>query len=379
MPKLTAASVRSAKPGSHSDGNGLILRVSHTGGKWWVWRGTVQGRRRDFGLGSYATVSLKEARTKALEYLRIARRGGDPSASRSQLPTFQQAAEKVIQLHRAKWKPGGRSEDQWRSSFANYVFPRVGNKPVNKVYTQDVIACVAPIWYSRSTTARRTLQRISAVMRWSIAQGYRGDNPADDRITAALGKNTKRPQHLKFVHHSRVAAAIAKIRESRAYPTIRLAAEFAILTATRSGEARGARWSEMTLDDHLWEIPAQRMKGDRLHRVPLSTEALAVLSAASALEDGSGFVFPGKDGSGLAAWQLSKMISSLNLGGTLHGFRTCFRTWAAETGANREVAEACLAHQVGDATERAYARSDLLEQRRQLMEKWGAYANTLGF
>lgn len=133
-------------------------------------------------------------------------------------------------------EPGGRSEDQWRSSFANYVFPRVGNKPVNKVYTQDVMASVAPIWYSRSTTARRTLQRISAVMRWSIAHGYRRDNPADDRITAALGKNTKRPQHLKSVHRSRVAAAIVGIRESTAHPTIRLAAEFAILRPQGQGK-----------------------------------------------------------------------------------------------------------------------------------------------
>ena len=378
MPKLTAAGVRSAKPGSHSDGNGLILRVWLTGGKRWVWRGTVQGRRRDYGLGSYPTVSLKEARTKALEYLRIARLGGDPSVPRSQVPTLQQAAEKVIQLHRAKWKPGGRSEEQWRSSLANYVFPRFGNKPVSNVTTQDVMACLAPIWYSRSTTARRTLQRISAIMRWSIAQAYRADNPADDRITAALGKNTKRPQHLKSVHHSRVAAAIAKIRESTAHPMIRLATEFAILTATRSGEARGARWSEMKLDDQLWEIPAERMKGDRQHRVPLSKEALAVLLEASTFQDKTGLVFPGKNASGLAAWQLSKLVSSLDLGGTLHGFRTSFRMWAAETGAAREVAEACLAHQVGDATERAYARSDLLQQRRQLLEKWGAYVNTLG-
>ncbi|MCE2528024.1 MAG: integrase arm-type DNA-binding domain-containing protein, partial [Actinomycetia bacterium] len=226
-----------------------------TGGKRWVWRGTVQGRRRDFGLGSYPTVSLKEARTKALEYLRIGRTGGDPSDARSQVPTFEQAAEKVIQLHQPKWKPGGRSEEQWRASLANYVFPRIGNKPVNKVTTHDVMVCLAPIWYSRSTTARRTRQRISAIMRWSIAHGYRADNPGDDRITAALGKNTKRPQHLTFVHHSRVAGAIAKIRESTALSTMRLAIEFAILTAARSGEARGARWSEMRIADQLWEIP----------------------------------------------------------------------------------------------------------------------------
>ena len=251
------------------------------------------------------------------------------------------------------------------------MFLRVGNKPVNNITSQDVMACLTPIWYSRSTTARRTLQRISAIMRWSIAQGYRTDNPADDRITAALGKNTKRPQHLKSVHHSRVAAAIDKIRQSNAYPTIRLATEFAILTATRSGEARGTRWSEMKLDDQVWEIPAERMKGDRLHRVPLSAEALAVLLEASTFQDDTGLVFPGKNASGLAAWQLSKLVSSLNLGGTLHGFRTSFRMWAAEIGASREVAEACLAHQVGDATERAYARSDLLEQRRELLEKWG--------
>ena len=373
MPKLTAAGVGSAKPGSHSDGNGLILRVSPRGAKRWMWRGTVQGKRRDLGLGSYPVVSLKEARTKALEYLKIAREGGDPSGARTTVPTFRQAAEKVIELHTAKWKPGGRSEEQWRSSLANYVFPRIGSKPVNKVNSGDVMACLAPIWHSRSATARRTLQRISAIMRWCIAQGYRADNPADDRITAALGTNTKRPQHLKAVHHSEVAEAIAKIRESTSYPTVRLAAEFAILTATRSGEARGARWSEIDITQVVWEIPAERMKGSRPHRVPLSDRALAIIEEAKGFKDATGLMFPGRNSKQLGAWQLSKLASNLDLGGTVHGFRASFRMWAADVGIAREVAEACLAHQVANAAERAYARSDLLERRREVMDEWSNY------
>ncbi len=373
MPKLTAAGVRSAKPGSHSDGNGLILRVLPTGAKRWMWRGTIQGRRRDLGLGSYPVVSLKEARTKALEYLKVARRGGDPSLTRSKVPAFREAAEEVIQLNKAKWKPGGRSEEQWRSSLENYVFPKCGDKTIDKINSGDVMACLAPIWHSRSMTARRILQRISAIMRWSIAQGYRPDNPADDRITAALGKNTKRPQHLKAVHHSKVGPAIGRIRESMVYPTVRLAAEFAILTATRSGEARGARWTEINLAAQLWEIPERRMKGGRLHRVPLSDEALDVLKEATGFQDATGLVFPGRQGRELAAWQLSKLVSSLDVGGTMHGFRATFRMWAAESGTAREVAEACLAHQIPNPAERAYARSDLLERRRELMDLWGTY------
>ena len=318
--------------------------------------------------------SLAEARAKAAEYRKIARQGLDPVALGSTaLPTVREAAEKVIEIHTAKWKPGGLSKKHWRSSLSNYVFPKIGAKPINEVNSADVMTCLAPIWHSRSTTARRVLQRLSSIMRWSIAQGFREDNPADDRITAALGTNTRRAQHLQALHHTQVAAALVKVRDSNVHPTARLAFEFAVLTATRSGEARGALWKEINRPEALWEIPAERMKGGRPHRDPLSAQALEVLNTARQYEDGSGLLFPREDGREWPAWKMSKLAADLDLGGTLHGMRSAFRDWCSETGVVREVAEACLAHQVANAAERAYARSDLISARREVMNSWALY------
>ena len=378
MAKLTAAGVRSAtKPGRHYDGGGLFLLIRTSGSKSWVLRTTVKGKRRDLGLGGYPMFSLAEARAKAAEYRKAARQGLDPVALRStDLPTVREAAEKVIEIHVAKWKPGGLSEKHWRSSLSNYVFPKIGSKPINEVNSADVMACLAPIWHSRSTTARRVLQRLSSIMRWSIAQGFREDNPADDRITAALGSNTQRAQHLQAIHHTEVAAALTKVRDSNVYPTARLAFEFAVLTATRSGEARGALWKEINRSEALWKIPAERMKGGRPHRVPLSAQTLEVLNTARQYVEGSGLLFPREDGREWPAWKVSKLAADLDLGGTLHGMRSAFRNWCSETGVVREVAEACLAHQIANAAERAYARSDLLAARLRVMGAWGLYLSS---
>jgi integrase len=210
-------------------------------------------------------------------------------------------------------------------------------------------------------------------MRWSIAQGFREDNPADDQITAALGNNTKRAQHLQALHHTEIASALAKVRMSSVYPTARLAFEFAVLNAARSGEARGARSNEIQWDEALWEIPAERMKGGRPHRVPLSDQVLEVLATARKHKGRSELLFPRKDGREWPAWKMSKLAADLNLGGTLHGMRSAFRDWCSETGVTREVAESCLAHQISNAAERAYARSDLIASRRKVMNTWGAY------
>ena len=375
LTNLTAAGVRSAKkPGKYYDGSGLFLLIRVSGSKSWVLRTTVIGKRRDLGLGGYPMFSLAEARAKAAEYRKIARQGLDPVAPGSEaLPTVREAAEKVIEMHAAKWKPGGLSEKHWRSSLSNYVFPTIGTKPINEVNSADVMTCLTPIWHSRSTTARRVLQRLSSVMRWSIAQGFRDDNPADDRITAALGSNTQRAHHLQALHHTQVAAALAKVRDSNVYPTARLAFEFAVLTATRSGEARSALWKEINQSEALWEIPAERMKGGRPHRAPLSEQALEMLVRTRQYENGSGLLFPREDGREWPAWKMSKLAADLDLGGTLHGMRSAFRDWCSETGVIREVAEVCLAHQIKNAAERAYARSDLLTTRRTVMRAWGLY------
>ena len=377
MPKLTDSFVRSVKnPGKYSDQHGLILRVSASGAKQWIWRGRIGARTRDLGLGGYPYVTLGEARSTALEYRAVARQGGDPSVKRTEVPTFREAADRVIALHAPKWKPGGKSENQWRSSLATYVFPNIGSTSVEQVTSADVMACLTPLWHSRSTTAKRVLQRISAIMRWSIAQGFRVDNPADERITAALGTNARSSKHLAAVPHTELAARLDKIRSASAFPTVRLAAEFAILTATRSGETRGAMWSEINLDERLWKIPAERMKGNRSHRVPLSNRAADLLAEAVRFKSDTGLVFPDRNGREIPGWVIPKLFRSLNVGGTLHGMRTAFRNWCAENGTSREVAETCLAHRIGSSTEQAYRRTDFLERRRCLMEEWSLYLDT---
>lgn len=338
--------------------------------------GNRWGRRRDLGLGGYPYVTLAEARAKAFEYRRAARAGEDPAGLHSDgIPTFSEAAEAVIALHAGKWKPGGKSEGQWRSSLATYVLPAIGSTRVDEVTSADVMNCLSPIWTSRPETAKRVRQRIAAVMKWAIAQGYRPDNPAGDAVTAALPKQGGARKHLRALPHRDVSDAVVRIRQAKAHAPLRLAVEFAIITTVRSGEVRGAVWEEIDLDAGLWTIPGGRMKAGRQHRVPLSGRAVEVLAEAREHGTGSGLVFPSKSLGEIPSWALAKLISSLGIEGTLHGMRSSFRDWCGETGAVREVAEACLAHRVGSAAEQASARSDLLERRRELMNAWAQYVN----
>lgn len=253
------------------------------------------------------------------------------------------------------------------------MLPVIGSMRVDEVTSADVMDCLSPIWSSRLETAKRVRQRIAAVMKWAIAQGHRPDNPAGDAVTAALPKQSSARKHLRALPHRDVADAIVRIRQAKAHAPLRLAAEFAIITAVRSGEARGAVWDEIDLDTGLWTIPGERMKAGRQHRVPLSEQAVRVLAEAREHSSGSGLVFPSKTSGQIPSWALAKLISSLGIEGTLHGMRSSFRDWCGETGAVREVAEACLAHRIGSAAEQAYARSDLLQRRRELMNAWAEY------
>ncbi|MDE0439237.1 MAG: integrase arm-type DNA-binding domain-containing protein [bacterium] len=376
MPKLTAAFVRSVtKAGKYGDQHGLILRVQPSGSKQWIWRGTVGGKRRDLGLGGYPYVTLAEARAKAFEYRKTARSGNDPTKLHSDgLPTFSAAVEAVIALYAGKWKPGGKSEGQWRSSLVTYVTPVIGPKRVDEITTADVMACLAPIWTTKAETAKRVRQRISAIMKWAIAEGHRSDNPAGAAVVAALPKQNGGKKHHRALPHGEVGAAVLKVREAKGvYPTHRLAFEFLVLTAVRSAEVRGAVWSEMNLETATWVIPARRMKAAREHRIPLSGRAIEVLAEVRSHSDDSNWVFPARAGGEIPSWVLTKIPVRLDLGGTLHGMRSSFRDWCGETGVAREVAEACLAHRIGSAAEQAYARSDLLARRRQIMEAWAQY------
>ena len=375
--KLTAAFVRTVdRPGKYGDQHGLILRVLPSGGKQWIWRGTVCGRRCDRGLGGYPYVSLAEARQAAFDHRKLARAGGDPAALRAgrSVPTFAAAVETVIEIHAAGWKDGGKSAAQWRASLRDYAMPRLGRRRVADISTADVMAVLLPIWNDKRETARRVRQRIGAVMKWAIAEGHRDDNPAGEAIGAALPKNGVVRQHQRALPHAEVGAALDKVRRSDAGRATVLAFEFLVLTASRSGEVRLARWDEIELEAAVWVVPAQRMKAKREHRVPLSGRGLEVLAEAQKLADGSGLVFPSLTGKALSDSTLSKLCRENAIGCVPHGMRSSFRDWAAEcSNAPREVCELALAHVNSDRVEAAYRRSDLFEHRRQLMETWANY------
>ena len=372
---LSAAFVRQVnQPGRYGDGrggHGLSLLVARRKNgriyRRWTQRITINGRATSMGLGVYPVVTLAEARRRALRNRRDLAEGRNPV---TRAPTFRNATETVISLHAPQWKPGGRTEEHWRASLAAYAFPVIGNRPVSEITSAAVMAIVSPLWHDKPEMARKVLRRLSAVMTWAIAGGYRADNPAERKvITAALGRNTNGGGHFAALHFSKVADALAVIGRSGAHVSTILAARFLALTATRSGEVRLAEWGEMDLAAATWEIPAERTKTGNPHRVPLSTAALAVLGEAAAYGDGSGLVFPSSTGRTMSNSTISKLFRENRIGCVPHGLRSSFRDWCGETGVAREVAEAALGHVV-PGVEGAYARSDLLDRRREVMQAW---------
>ena len=374
--RLSAAFVKYAPPGKHYDEHGLFLRVTPSGSRQWLQRIQYDGQRHELGLGAWPWFTLAEAREKAFENKRMAKQGVDPLAHKRKpsIPTFEQASAKVIALYAETWKDGGRTAKIWESRLRRHAFPRLGGKRVDKIDTRDVMAVLLPIWNEKRQTARRVRQYIGAVMRWSVAQGHREDNPAGDAIGAALSKSSGPARHFRTIPHGEVADAIAKVRDSGASISTKLSIEFLILTAARSGEVRLAEWGEIDLDTATWTVPASRTKTMREHRVPLSERALAILTEADDLADGSGLIFPSPRGKPLSDATLSKLVRELGIDAVPHGFRSSFRDWVSEcTNSPREVAEAALAHVVRSQVEAAYARSDLFEKRRKLMDRWAAY------
>ena len=368
-------------PDKYHDDHGLILRVIPTGGKQWIWRGTVHGNRIDLGLGGWPYVSLAEARQTAFEYRKLARAGGDPRSLRpgQGVPTFAEAAKTVIGIHEPGWRDGGKTAAQWRASLRDYAIPRLGKLRVSNISTADVMAVLLPIWNEKRETARRVRQRIGAIMKWAVAQGYRQDNPAGDAIGAALPKNGVSRKHHRALPHAEVRDAITTVRASRAHWGTVAAIEFLILTASRSGEVRKAQWNEVDLDTATWTVPAARMKTKREHRVPLCRRALEILAEAREMADESGLIFPSATGRPLSDNTLSKLVREQGIRAVVHGFRSSFRDWCAEcSNAPREVCELALAHANRDRVEAAYMRSDLFERRRELMQAWAAYISESG-
>ncbi|WP_395003870.1 tyrosine-type recombinase/integrase [Cypionkella sp.] len=374
---LTAQVVRNAsEPGKYFDGHGLFLKVNEGGGKSWVQRIVIRGKRRELGLGSAQLVSLAEARGAALHNRKVARAGGDPLATKREAanaPTFQQAAERAIAQHATSWQSERHGAIQL-SLIKRYAFPVIGDLKLKDITTADILRVLSPIWTEKPETARRLRQRLGMVMKWAIAQGERADNPVDN-VGLALPKVKRAPEHRKALPYSEVQKCLGAVHGSGALASTKLALEFLVLTAARSGEVRLATWGEIDFEKQIWEISAARMKMRRSHRVPLSSRAIEILQLALAQSGGVGMIFPGtKQGIALSDMTLSKLVKELGFDADVHGFRTSFRTWVQEcTDFPREVAEAALAHLSGDAVERAYARSDVFEKRRTMMDAWAAY------
>ena len=372
---LSAAFIRSAPPGRHADGNGLFLYVKPEGTRSWIQRLVIRGRRRELGLGAVALVSLAEARDVALANRKLARSGGDPLADKRRaegVPTFAEAARSVVEQKRDGWR-GKYHAHNWLRSLERYAFPRIGKRPVSEVNSADVLEILAPIWHAKAETARAVRQRLRTVLEWAVAMEWRSDNPCD-RIGPVLGPQGDIVRHMRALPHGEVATAVETVRTSESTaPAIKLAFEFLVLAAGRSAEVRLATWDEMDVAGRVWTISAERMKAKREHRVPLSGRAVEILEAARPLGDGE-LVFPMRSGRPVAASTLPKMLRLHGIPAVAHGFRSSFRDWAAErTDHPREVIEAALAHVVPNKVEAAYARSDLFERRRLLMDDWAKY------
>ena len=376
---LSAAFVRTvSRPGVYGDGRGgrgLSLRVHRTATgritKTWRQRVRIEGRLTSIGLGPYPEITLAEARQKALDNSRAVRHGGDPRGRG--VPTFAEAAERTIELHRDGWKAGSPLPEQWESTFRLHAAPLL-DMPVDRITSADVLGCLAPVWTSKPAAARKARNRIAAVFRWCIGRNHRPDNPVDRAIMALPRANGNAPNHYRALPHREVAAALGAIRRMKyIHPSAVLCVEMIALTAVRAGEARGARWDEIDFEAARWTIPASRMKGGREFSVPLSTGGLGVLARARALSPGSSLVFPSRTGGPLPRNASGRVLRRAGVASTVHGFRSSARSWMAESGVAAEVAEACLAHVPRSQVVQAYQRSDLLERRAEVLQAWSRY------
>ena len=379
---------RLVTPGLHAVGNpaGLHLRVKPTGARSWILRVTVGASRRDIGLGAYPDTPLAVAREKAREARELIRTGKDPvdeaRAARSALVaaqakavTFEDAATAYIKSHESSWR-NVKHGQQWRNTLKTYAFPVMGAMLVRDVEQAHVLKIIEPLWFTKTETASRLRSRIESVLDWAKGRGYRsGDNPAawKGNLDAQLPQATKvaKVEHHTALPIDAMGAFMARLRTAEG--TGAKALQFTTLTAARSGEVRGATWSEIDMAGKVWTVPAERMKAGKEHRVPLSDAALKLLKALPRIE-GTDLVFQAPRGGQLSDMTLTAVLRRMEVPAVPHGFRSTFRDWAAErTNYPREVAEMALAHSVGNAVEAAYFRSDLFEKRRRMMDDWAKF------
>lgn len=397
---LTETKIKAARPGMHSDGNGLYLQVSGRQGfesavrfsKSWIFRFQQNGRRREMGLGSLADVSAKTARLLVMDAHRLIIDGIDPLERRHELAaqaehkepvskpvTFKDAALDYIDRHRAGWR-NAKHQQQWENTLKTYAFPTMGEIPVAEIDDELVLEVLRPIWYARTETATRVRSRIETVLDAARASKLRtGDNPA--RWKGHLSLLLPKPRKVTPVKHhpalpfNEAPSFMAELRTHAGMSPLCL--QLVVLTAVRSGEALAARWDEFDRSSETWSIPARRTKTGKEHRIPLSVAAVTVVEQAAALRQNE-FVFPGvQSEKPMSDMALTMLVRGMRPGITVHGFRSTFRDWVAEkTSYANELAEMALGHAIGDAVEAAYRRGDMFERRRQLMDDWAIWCTS---
>lgn len=409
MGRLTVKEVeKKTAPGLYGDGGGLTLQITKAGVKSWLYRYMIRGTAYGMGLGPVHTITLAEARQRAAEARKLVIDGVNPLEAKRQrqleielakarLMTFDQCASAYIEAHRASWK-NAKHADQWVNTIATYVSPIIGQLPVEQVDTGLVVKVLAQpddkgqqFWQAKNETASRVRGRIESILGWATTSGFRaGDNPARwkghlENLLANISKISRIKNHPSLAW-SRMGAFVHDLRQRDGVAA--RAVEFAILTASRSGEVRGACWSEIDLAAKVWTVPASRMKAKREHEVPLSAAAVALIKSMPQI-DGTDLIFPGTKGQALSDMSLTAVIRRMNGDPpkwvekdgnaiTVHGFRSTFRMWAAEsTNYPREVAEHALAHQLPDAVERAYQRGTQFAKRAAMMNEWAKFCGTV--
>ena len=355
---------------------GLQLRVYPSRSRSWEQRIRIDGRERTIGLGSYPAVTLAQAREAALANKRLIVAGRDPLRERRRdatVPTLASAFETYVSLQ--NWRSQGEAP-KWRQMFARYIPDALASRSVSSVDTDDLVSVLVPLFTVHKDTGRRLLHRLRRVMEWAVSKKLRIDNPAGRHIRNLLPK-PQRGEHHPALPHREVAQALAAVRMSGSTPITKLAMEFVILTASRPGEVCDALWSDFDLGERLWRLPGKRMKAGETHVVPLPPPAIDVLNRARELAPSSVLVFPSfPSGKALSANALPKLLRTLNLACVPHGFRSSFRDWCGDTGQDRQVSEASLAHKVGSDVELAYLRTDFIDRRRVLLAQWADYALT---
>ncbi len=376
--RLTAAFVKSAKPGRYGDGNNLYLKVDT--GKRWLFLFRLDGRSREMGLGSAHAVTLAEARDLAAEAKRLVSRGIDPIEERKRASargkTFGAVADEFIETKGSAWR-NPKHRQQWTNTLKAYA-ESLRDMPVADITTTHVLDVLKPIWSDKPETASRVRGRIENILDAAKAQGLRtGENPAAWRGNLAhlLSRRAKLTRgHQRALPYSEMPDFWNELCGRSG--TAAMALRFTILTAARTNEVLGATWSEVNLTDTIWTVPAERMKGGKPHRVPLAAEAVSILEEMQALS--GTYVFPASGANQrLSSAAMSAVLKRMKVDATVHGFRSTFRDWAGDTTDHpREVIEAALAHQIGSGVERAYRRGDALEKRSLLLEEWSTYIKT---